>query len=233
MGWIKTLSDTYDACQNLIGVVDPSYFICDGKGNKVRELRPLTPLYHCVKKCDYLLTVDTEGNFVAARPINNNEAQYCIVPCTEDNESRTNGAEKLPFPLHENICFITYQNVEQKSKAKDDKAPEPRLFDGFKNVYMAQMHDWIHSKEFRSASSEAQECIPPVYKYLLKDTLVADLSEAIPEFAEALEKKPKETLKASVKFAVTGMKNDGPEDLSENQIRLGGMELLCDIVHAV
>lgn len=168
MGWIKTLSDTYDACQNLIGSVDPSSFIYDNKGNKVRELRPLTPLYHCVKKCEYLLTVDTKGNFVDARLLERNEAQYCIVPCTDDNESRTNSAEKMPFPLHEDICFITYKNMEKKPKGNSDHEPEERPFEGFPNVYMAQMYDWIHSDAFRAASPEVQECIPPVYEYLKK-----------------------------------------------------------------
>lgn len=217
MGWIKTLSDTYDACQNLIGSVDPSSFIYDNKGNKVRELRPLTPLYHCVKKCEYLLTVDTKGNFVDARILERNEAQYCIVPCTDDNESRTNSAEKMPFPLHEDICFITYKNMEKKPKCNSDHEPEERPFEGFPNVYMAQMYDWIHSDAFRTASPEAQECIPPVYEYLKKGTLIDDLAKAIPEFADGVVNKPKETLKNSVKFAVKGMKNDGPEDLSENK----------------
>lgn len=201
MGWIKTLADTYDACQDLVGVADPASIILDKDGKKVRELRPLTPLYHCVKKCEYILTVDAAGNFVSARVIDRNEFQYCIIPCTADNESRTNSPEKMPFPLHENIGIITIENP----------------FEEFENVYMAQMYDWIHSSEFAAAGPEAAECILPVYEYLKKGTLLRDMMVNVPEFAEKMAAKADDALKATLKFAVTGMKNDGPEDLTLNK----------------
>lgn len=55
MNWIQSLYQTYENCQNMIGVI--------GNLNEV----PLLPICHTTQKAQIEITLDSRGNFRRAR----------------------------------------------------------------------------------------------------------------------------------------------------------------------
>ncbi len=91
MNWIQSLYETYENCQNMIGVV--------GDENGV----PLLPICHTTQKAQIEITLDAEGNFRRARILDKDEART-IIPCTEKSAGRTSG--EAAHPLCDKLQYL-------------------------------------------------------------------------------------------------------------------------------
>jgi len=91
MNWIQSLYETYEKCQNMIGVV--------GDGNEV----PLLPICHTTQKAQIEITLDAKGNFRRARILDKEEART-IIPCTEKSAGRTSG--EAAHPLCDKLQYL-------------------------------------------------------------------------------------------------------------------------------
>jgi CRISPR-associated protein Csd1 len=92
MNWIQSLYETYENCQNMIGVV--------GNENEV----PLLPICHTTQKAQIEITLDAKGNFRRARIVDKDEART-IIPCTEKSSGgRTSGV--APHPLCDKLQYL-------------------------------------------------------------------------------------------------------------------------------
>lgn len=97
MSWMQNLCDTYDACEDIAGVIpDESDAI-------------LIPLGHSVKKLNIVVHLSKEGKFIRADKC---DIRICI-PCTEESEGRTSrGAINHPHPLFDQRKYLTYRDSE-------------------------------------------------------------------------------------------------------------------------
>ena len=120
MNWIQSLYETYENCQNMIGVV--------GDENDV----PLLPICHTTQKAQIEITLDAKGNFRRARVLDKNEART-IIPCTEKSAGgRTSGV--APHPLCDKLQYL---------------AADYKKFGGEKDHYFASYMEllsaWVNS----------------------------------------------------------------------------------------
>lgn len=120
MNWIQSLYETYENCQNMIGVVEDESQV------------PLLPICHTTQKAQIEITLDSKGNFGRARVVGKNEART-IIPCTEKSAGRTSG-ESRPHPLCDKLQYLAedYQNFG------GDKKPY------FKS-YAQLLSDWVNN----------------------------------------------------------------------------------------
>jgi CRISPR-associated protein Csd1 len=119
MNWIQSLYETYENCQNMIGVVDGE------------DQVPLLPICHTTQKAQIEITLDAHGNFRRARVVDKNEART-IIPCTEKSAGRTSG--EAAHPLCDKLQYI---------------AADYRKYGGEKNHYFESyqelLSDWVNS----------------------------------------------------------------------------------------
>lgn len=147
MGWIDTLSRTYDVCEGLVGVE--------------RDNAPmLLPIAHSTQNAQIELTVDLNGNIVGelTKSINekNGRDEFTVIPVTVDSAARGNG--NFPHPLCDKLCYVA---GDYTLYTKDNK-------EEYFEAYIAGFEKWV--------TSEAENrWIKAVYDYVRKGTLIADL----------------------------------------------------------
>lgn len=119
MNWIQSLYETYENCQNIIGIVEGE--------NQV----PLLPICHTTQKAQIEITLDSKGNFRRARIVGKDEART-IIPCTEKSAGRTSG--EAAHPLCEKLQYL---------------AADYKKFGGEKDhyftSYMKLLSSWVES----------------------------------------------------------------------------------------
>lgn len=146
MNWIQSLYETYEKCQNMIGVIEE-----DKEG---KEQVPLLPICHTTQKAQIEITLDTKGNFRRARILDKDEART-IIPCTEKSAGgRTSGV--APHPLCDKLQYI----------AADYKKYGGEKVHYFKS-YIELLSDWV--------KSGAPEKVRAVYAYVKKGNVICDL----------------------------------------------------------
>jgi CRISPR-associated protein Csd1 len=145
MNWIQSLYETYENCQNMIGVIEEDK---DGK-----EQVPLLPICHTTQKAQIEITLDANGNFRRARVVGKDEART-IIPCTEKSAGRTSG--EAAHPLCDKLQYL---------------AADYKKFGGEKDhyfeSYMELLSDW--------ASNGAPAKIRAIYEYMRKGNVIGDL----------------------------------------------------------
>jgi CRISPR-associated protein Csd1 len=146
MNWIQSLYETYENCQNMIGVIEE-----DKKG---KEQVPLLPICHTTQKAQIEITLDAKGNFRRARVVYKDEART-IIPCTEKSAGgRTSGV--APHPLCDKLQYL---------------AADYKKFGGEKDHYFASYMEllsaWI--------KSGAPQKVRAVYEYVQKGNVIGDL----------------------------------------------------------
>jgi CRISPR-associated protein Csd1 len=119
MNWIQSLYETYENCQNMIGVV--------GDENEV----PLLPICHTTQKAQIEITLDANGNFRRARIVDKDEART-IIPCTEKSAGRTSG--EAAHPLCDKLQYLA-ADYKKFGGEKD------HYFEG----YMELLSKWVQS----------------------------------------------------------------------------------------
>jgi CRISPR-associated protein Csd1 len=119
MNWIQSLYETYEKCQNMIGVV--------GDENQV----PLLPICHTTQKAQIEIMLDAKGNFRRARVVDKDEART-IIPCTEKSAGRTSG--EAAHPLCDKLQYL----AADYKKYGGEK-------DHYFESYMELLANWVQS----------------------------------------------------------------------------------------
>ena len=93
MSWVNELIDLYEINSDKIGVIE------------YRRDMPyvLLPPFHTTVTAQITVTIDQDGNFMNAEPVDSND-KLTIIPVTEKSGSRTAGKE--PHPLCDNLREI-------------------------------------------------------------------------------------------------------------------------------
>lgn len=146
MNWIQSLYETYENCQNMIGVIEESE---EGK-----EQVPLLPICHTTQKAQIEITLDSKGNFRRARVLDKKEART-IIPCTEKSAGRTSG-ESRPHPLCDKLQYL----AEDYQRFGGDKKPY------FKS-YVQLLSDWVNNG--------APEKVRLICEYTTQGKVITDL----------------------------------------------------------
>lgn len=147
MGWIDTLSRTYDVCESLVGVE---------KDNAPM----LLPIAHSTQNAQIELTVDLNGNIVGelTKAINekNGSDEFTVIPVTADSASRGNG--NFPHPLCDKLCYVAGDYTLYTKDSKEE----------YFEAYITGLEKWV-------AYEKENRWIKAVYEYVRKGTLIADL----------------------------------------------------------
>lgn len=117
MGLFQKAVETYDAMQKLVGV-------------KVEGKETLAPIGYMITTANIEITVDTDGNFVRAKRID----EKIPIPCTEKSSGRSSAP--AAHPLCDNLTYVSDINAEKHS------------------VYLEEIEAWKES-EFTCAKIDA------------------------------------------------------------------------------
>lgn len=140
MGLLQKAVETYDAMAGRVGIVYEN------------EKEPLAPISHMMVRPQIKITLDQDGNFVAAQILDKNTPKI-IIPATEESAGRTVKAAELPHPLCDYLRYLLPQNQVEYQH------------------YISQLSDWTNSP-FTHPKLRA------VLHYAQGGTILADLSQA-------------------------------------------------------
>ena len=147
MGWIETLSRTYDACSSLVGV-------------ELDRGLVLLPLSHSTANAQIELTVDMDGNLVRELTSiveKNGKHEVTVIPVTEDSAARSNG--NFPHPLCDKLCYVAGDYSRYTGEQKDE----------YFGAYLDALGKWTNS-------TYGNIWLKAVYSYVKKRTMIADLA---------------------------------------------------------
>lgn len=147
MGWIETLSRTYDACSSLVGVELDRGWV-------------LLPLSHSTANAQIELTVDMDGNLVRELTSiveKNGKHEVTVIPVTEDSAARSNG--NFPHPLCDKLCYVAGDYSRYTGEQKDE----------YFGAYLDALGKWTNS-------TYGNIWLKAVYSYVKKRTMIADLA---------------------------------------------------------
>lgn len=119
MNWIQSLYETYEKCQNMIGVVESE------------DQVPLLPICHTTQKAQIEITLDSKGNFRRACVVTKDDSRT-IIPCTEKSAGRTSG--EAAHPLCDKLQYL----AADYKKYGGEK-------DSYFKSYMELLSDWVKS----------------------------------------------------------------------------------------
>lgn len=146
MAWMKMLSDTYDAYEDLVG-------------KEINDQPVLLPIYHSTANAQILLVLDWDGNvnrFLSKVIQKDDKKKVTIIPVTEDSAARGNGNN--PHPLVDKLCYVA---GDYSLYTKDEKAE-------YYQKYLEGLKEWAESPYTHKA-------VQSVYQYLQKGCLIQDL----------------------------------------------------------
>jgi CRISPR-associated protein Cas8c/Csd1, subtype I-C/DVULG len=118
MSWMEKLSQTYDNCTSMIGVMASE------------EDVPLLPICHTTQKAQVEITIDEKSNFKSSMIIPKKEART-IIPCTEASSGRTSG--EAAHPLCDKLQYIAADYNEYGG----DK-------ESYYESYHHQLEEWVN-----------------------------------------------------------------------------------------
>lgn len=162
MSWQNELLDLYEKNCEMIGNVETIQI--KTKKGILESTLVLLPVSHTTVTAQITVTIDLNGNFIAAVPVAEDDKQT-IIPVTEESASRTAG--KAPHPLCDNLKYLAGDYMDyynnQKGKEKD-------FLENYR-MYIEALHRW-------SQSAYTHEKVDAVYRYLQKGCLIHDLISA-------------------------------------------------------
>ncbi len=122
MSWVNELIDLYEINSDKIGVIE------------YRGEMPyvLLPPFHTTVTAQITVTIDQDGNFMNAEPVDLND-KLTIIPVTEKSGSRTAGKE--PHPLCDNLRYLAGDYTQYY---KDDGICH--------ELYISQLKEWVESE---------------------------------------------------------------------------------------
>ena len=179
MSWMEQLVQTYDENECFAGKYDV-------EGTKA----VLPPVGHIVQNAQIEMTLDGEGNLMAATAIVK-EDQPTLIPCTPDSASRTSSPS--PHPLHDNLSYIA-RDYDQYGKKKAVKDVSPYM------LYQTLLGHWAES-------SDTHPKVLAVYAYISNHDVIHDLIRKKVLFQDEqgniLEKWPYKDREKPLIFSVT------------------------------
>lgn len=147
LGWIDTLSRTYDVCEDLVGV-------------EIENAPILLPIAHSTQNAQIELTVNLDGNIVGelTKAINekNGRDEFTVIPVTEDSASRGNG--NFPHPLYDKLCYVAGDYTAYTGDSKEE----------YFAAYIAGLEKWVMAEPDNA-------WIRAIYNYVKRGTLISDL----------------------------------------------------------
>ncbi|MCR4802639.1 MAG: type I-C CRISPR-associated protein Cas8c/Csd1 [Lachnospiraceae bacterium] len=156
MSWTSKLYETYE------------YNI----GIEGSENRKLVPMAHMYAKAQVEITIDVDGKFVSAKPVQKDE-QDTLIPVTEKSQgARTSGI--TPHPLEDTLSYLagdylSFANIEKEKKEKEEK--ERKNLREKNDAYMKQLKRWA---DWNLAHIKVKS----IYQYLTKESLISDLKDS-------------------------------------------------------
>lgn len=202
MSWLEKCYETYENCQQEIGIQK-----FQAEGDK-RSYVPLLPVAHTTQLVNIEVELDQNGNFQDARLLAKDE-QTTIIPCTEESSARTSGI--VPHPLVDKLQYI----------AADYPAYGGTKKSGW-NLYHTQLQDWCSSPY-----ADAKVCA--VLRFLEKGCLVASLVKKHILFLDENGKMPtKWTGSKDEKPKILETLASADQTESFVRFRVGGIDLAQD-----
>lgn len=147
MSWMSQLYETYE---KNIGK--------EGPGDT-----PLTPLAHMYANAQLQITLDAEGNFAGAEPVDKKEA-VTLIPVTEASAGRASGI--APHALSDTLSYLAGDFASYCPEGKLKKMAEEKFV-----CYMQQLQGWQESPYTHGK-------VDIIYRYLRKKTLMTDLIQS-------------------------------------------------------
>lgn len=150
MSWMSMLVQTYD--NNL-----------DKAGEIIIDKAPLPMLSHMTLNSQLTVIIDEDGNFKGAEDVDKNNSTI-LFPISEQSGGRSSGVaahylcDFLSYVAGDYCCFVDDTKSDKESK----KAVEKHT------AYITQLRNWVDS-EYSHPKVNA------IYKYISKNTLMADL----------------------------------------------------------
>lgn len=202
MSWLEKCYETYENCQQEIGIQK-----FQAEGDK-RSYVPLLPVAHTTQLVNIEVELDQNGNFQDARLLAKDE-QTTIIPCTEESSARTSGI--VPHPLVDKLQYI----------AADYPAYGGTKKSGW-SLYHTQLQDWCSSPY-----ADAKVCA--VLRFLEKGCLVASLVKKHILFLDENGKMPtKWTGNKDEKPKILETLASADQTESFVRFRVGGIDLAQD-----
>lgn len=202
MSWLEKCYETYENCQQEIGIQK-----FQAEGDK-RSYVPLLPVAHTTQLVNIEVELDQNGDFQDARLLAKDE-QTTIIPCTEESSARTSGV--VPHPLVDKLQYI----------AADYPAYGGTKKSGW-NLYHTQLQDWCSSPY-----ADAKVCA--VLRFLEKGCLVASLVQKHILFLDENGKMPtKWTGNKDEKPKILETLASADQTESFVRFRVGGIDLAQD-----
>mgnify|MGYP005796349657 CR=1 FL=1 len=153
MSWEEQLLELYEKNSFRAGETEYRIYYKNGKEKKIPYV--LCPLYHTTVAAQIQIVLSTEGQFLGASKVSE-EDKMTIIPVTEKSlGGRTSGA--APHPLCDNLQYLAgdYKRYVQQEKS-------------YFELYLAELEKWHFSKY-------THEKVDAVYTYLRKKELMKDL----------------------------------------------------------
>ena len=160
MNWLNELYDLYEKNQYLAGEIE----LVDkkAKNGSVKTSLVLLPISHTTVTAQITVTIDTDGNFISAEPVAE-EDKLTIIPVTAESGSRTAG--KAPHPLCDNLKYLAGDYMDYYGGGKNGK--EKNFSENYQ-MYIKALQCW-------SESEYSHEKVNSIYRYLRKGRLIQDL----------------------------------------------------------
>lgn len=137
MGLLQKACDTYDFHERFAGLMREDH-------------ETLAPVSHTLTRADVEITVNADGHFVRAVPVDKTEPKI-LIPVTEDSGGRTSAP--CAHPLCDQLIYIASFH-EAKHR-----------------LYVEQLEDW-------AGSEYCHPKLPPILAYVKRGTVLFDLAEA-------------------------------------------------------
>lgn len=137
MGLLQKAVETYDAHSASIGIA--------AEGHQV-----LVPVSHILAQANLEITLEPDGRFSSARPVDKNEPKIPI-PATEASAGRTSGV--CAHPLCDQLCYLASGDEEKHTR------------------YVEQLAAW-------AGSPYSHPMLQPILTYIKGGTILSDLMQS-------------------------------------------------------
>ena len=147
MSWMSMLTQTYDNCPHLWGIIE--------EGDSVGSI-PLLSVGQSTQNAQIEVILNANAELLTAFVITDKASQVTVIPCTEASIGRT-GTKLAPHPLHDKLQYVAGDYLAyggQKASGFDD--------------YITQIDAWCES-DF------VHKKVKVIHDYLKKGELMKDL----------------------------------------------------------
>lgn len=149
MSWIQTLYETYENCFGNSALSDSG---------------DLFPIAHTTQQANVEITIDSSGNFIDAKVLENRDDQRTLIPCSEQSSGRS-GKKPENHPLCDKLQYVARDFVDWQGKVTVGFAKDPK--EPYRN-FCESLEKWC-SSPYNHALATA------ILKYVNTNSLIGDL----------------------------------------------------------